>query len=1679
MRQDIRSSYNYAGWAILIVVLLAIVGCGKPEPDTVDVSPGEKVIAVGETIDFAAVVRSKDGDEMPDAATSWRVVGDAGTIDSNGRFSAVKPGEVEILASSDEASGKATIQVTPISLISLKAQPEKANAYPGTEMKLQIHGLAAGDTPAGYHEVVVSSPTENVVLGSKKLTLNESGVGQLSLTLPPTPGETLLNLSVGDVEQQVRIQVIPRPIHEIVITADGDTAVVESAVSLKITAKDKDGQSAGYNNIALSTSAPEVVLADETLTLDGDGRGGTKVTLPAEPGPITITVAGGDIQETIAISVTPRPVAQFRISLDTPKAIAESEVAVSVQGFAADGKKAGFNTVGLTATSDGTRVSDNSLKLDRDGKVRFTTTLSPKPGKNIITIKSGQTVTDVAIEGTQIARLTISPQDDVYEIGQHISFSAVGHDAFGNSRPIEPKWSISGENAAVAPDGTVTMAAIGDGILFAEYKDVSVGQPFKIVPGRPARLDPTPATLELKAGARAVFQAGVFNAQDLPISAPIEWKVEGDIGSISADGTFTAMSAGEGTVIATSADATAAVPVVVEHGELVDILFDLENKVLTAGRDISLSAKGIDAFGNKFDIVPQWLLTTSIGAISQQESLFTPLKTGTGEIIAKVDNVLKGVKIEIGPADLSRLEMSPQTINMIAGDIAQFQVNGYDRFGNDVQVQPEFVISAEIGDLTKSGQLSVQRSGNAIVTAKVDDLTVKSTVAVAPAEMEIAKIAPEGPLTLVAGTAQVLNLSGFDAFGNIVKSSGTWEIHPPLGIIDENGVVHPKKVGKGQIKAVITQLRTRKTLEVVREFSVAPGETTRIDVTPNPLEIIAGEEILFTAASYDRFGNETDVEIVWQVENPDLGTIDADGRFSGLRAASGNVLAIYGSVGGSATVLVVPAEVAFLKIIPEDIAIQAGQSVKLEAIIEDKFGNVVDGDVLWQVSDDALATLSPDNVLTGQGAGTGQVIGTFYNLVTTVPLEIKTGPLHVIELTPSEKQLAAGSTLQFKAIGLDAGGNQVPGDFVWSMKEQIGQIDSSGKVIVEKEGTGKVEVRANGISATAAIRVVPATPAAIKLEPEQISLTAGESQQISFQVYDAYDNLIPDAKYTWTIEKDLGNVSAQNVFTARSEGKGHIYLAVGEVSAKMAVDVVSGDIATVTVEPAVTTIKAGEQQTFTAAGFDAQGNRLNIEPVWSVNGDVGKIDANGVFQGTTVGQGYALVRMDSAIGVAEVTVEPGPAEQIAVFPEHIEMQAGDTARFTATVYDAFGNVTPGELAWSLSDGPILGELSSDAEFNAQKAGQGHIVAAMGAVSGQASFRILPGLLTKVTTEAKEIVLTSGQQSEIKTFGLDNFGNRMPIEPTFQIIPANLGKIESKNNLFAAIKTGSGLIKASVGELSAEIPIRVEPGELTSMAIQLPEGKIMAGKTYLLKAIGYDTGKNIIPVKPQWAVSQNIGSIDTNTGFFDAQKVGTGTLVAYSGETMATAIIEVMPGDLFNLFIDPNPVTVKSDTIESFQISGYDVEENRVQLSQSAVEWDTIGGTGLIEQPGIFRGTRMGKGKVVARSGNLLAEAYVTVLPGEPEAGNCRIRVLHPVLPADGRSFSDVILEVRDKYHNPVPGIKVTLVSSRQTDEIIQPAETNENGISRGRASSHQTGKSIIRGVIDGISFTDTAQVEFR
>lgn len=1496
------------------------------------------------------------------------------------------------------------------------------------------------------------------------------------------PGKAEITATSGELSATASVTVTPAALSELEISPAEPEGQIGEELTLTVTGKDADAQPAGYHTVAISTPTENLSLAAEEATLDENGSAEIAVTLPPTPGEAEIRLAVGEMEKTVTIQVNPRPIADLSVSPETARALAGSEVPVTIQAADANGEPAGFHELQLAPGDDAITVSEDRVTLDAEGKAQFTVTLSPSPGPNAIALRiPGEEDARATLEiaGTALSRLTISPREDTFAIGQQVEFTATGHDESGNSRPVDPEWSLSQPVATVSEDGKATMESLGEGILFARYQGVEAAQPFSVVPGAPAEVRIEPKELKAAAGERVNFSGTVFNAYEQPLSVAIQWETEGEIGEISGEGAFVAQTAGTGQVVARSGDARAEVPVTVTHGELHEIEFSLEKETIPAGETVELSARGMDAFGNRFSIQPEWLLSTSIGEVQQEENRFKALHTGTGEIIAKVGNVLQGAAVKVVPGPLSRLEMNPQSANLIAGETVEFTVRGFDQFDNLISVEPEFSLSREVGELTPDGALSVETAGNAVVTAGVQDFSAQSTVAVAPAEMETAQISPEGPIDLTAGDAQALKVSGFDAFGNTVTSQVTWEIRPALGRITDNGVLHPEKAGKGTVMATVTQPRTERTLEITTPFSVAPGQTARIEVQPETAELVAGESVQFTAASFDRFDNQTEAEINWKLGPPELGEVDDTGRFSGVRAETGQVSAVYGNVEGTAEVTVVPAEVAFLKIIPESIDIRAGGQVSLDTIIEDRFGNEIPGRALWQLSQDSLGTLDDDGAFTGQKAGEGTLIATFEDRVATVPVAVTPGDLHAIEISPATAEVAAGSALEFAAQGYDPGGNPVSAEVEWSLSEPVGTLDEAGNLEAEKTGAAEVQARAGDVSAAASVEVVPGEPAEIRLSETELEMTAGETRALSFEVFDAQDNPIPDPGYRWEVPDDRGVFSPDNRFTAKRAGQGPVRLVVGPVSETISVTVNPGDIARVAVAPAERNFRAGDTLPFAASGFDAQGNPLEISPVWSVDGDIGTIQEGGEFQATRVGDGFVVARMDSASGVARISVEPGPVNRVEISPDFVEIAAGEVARLSATAYDAFDNPTPAAVSWSLSDeAEAGGELTGPGTFQARTAGSGHILAAAEGVSGRVPVEIVHGPLAELSFQREDAELRAGERTELQVSGRDAFGNDVPVEPNLTVFPETLGELEADGSAFEAKTAGSGRIEARFGTVTADLAVTVQPGEPASIEVRLPDGPLMAGKTYSIQAIGYDPGGNSVPLSVQWAASPEVGGIESETGRFHARKAGTGLVVAYADGLKATKTVAVQPGDLYKVFLSPNPVTVTADTVQEFAVSGYDVEENAVPLSESAVEWETAGDIGQMEAPGEFLGTRMGKGKVVARTGDLLAESYVTVIPGEPMLANSRIRVTHPNLPADGSAFSEVIVEVRDRYHNPVPEVSVTLVSSRQGDEVVQPGPTGEDGQARGRVLSTEAGESVIRAVIDGRSFPDTARVTF-
>jgi len=1396
-----------------------------------------------------------------------------------------------------------------------------------------------------------------------------------------------------------------------------------------------------------------------------------------KPGNIMVKATSRDISGEATVTIKTREVAKIEVQVDKEKALSGTTIHFQIKALTEKNKPAGFNQIGISSPTEGVFLSTQKLLLDEKGKSTFEVTLTSKPGPNLVIIKTDTLSQEVKLEGTKITRLAVTPAKESFEIQETVQFQAEGYDPFGNHRPLKVKWSLTGRNAELKDEGKVKMLKTGTGTIIAQYEDITVGHPFIIVPGRAVKIELEPEKVKLKAGQTIHIKVTGHNAYGHPLPVDVEWTQTGDLGSLSQDGVFLAKKKGTGTVTASIEDISATIDLAVEHGAPVDIRFKIEAKRIEAGKTIKLEAEGLDAFGNPFSIDPEWSLDTSLGTIDQQKSTFTGLYSGKGEITARAKNVLKGYDIEVVPTILSHLKLSPINPNLVAGDTVKFEVTGYDRFGNLIAVQPQFSMKKKLGELTDDGKITALKAGNTTLEAKVEEITSSTTLTVASAAMGKVVIEPEGPILMKAGKVKQFSAFGLDAYDNIVKSTVKWTLAPDtLGIINSQGVLTSIKTGHGNLIAKVKEIKTGRIIESKILLVVEPGEPVRIEIKPPEVVMVAGEEKQFVASVYDNYGNETEIALQWNIHESILGDIDSKGFFRAVKAGKGKIKASVKNIVAEAEVQIVPAEIAFLMITPETLSPMAGEKIKLEAVAEDQFGNVVPAEVVWKITDERLGVITADNFFMAKKEGQGFLVGAARNIVKKIHLAVRKGALSTIQLSPSEKLISSGEKTVFEAKGFDVGHNQLTVQPEWSIyPKELGSIDAKGVFTAIKTGRGDVVAISGGVKGIAKIEVIPGKPATLEVEPQQIELVASEKVKITLKAYDNNGNLVTAPDYRWQIDDELGIVQ-DTTFRAHRSGKGVIKIISTKAMAEIPVEVKVGKVHKIEVMPEELDISSGSQSAFSAKGYDQEGNEVELDQSWSIAGAVGTIDDKGMFTAQTTGKGYVICQMGNVSGITMVNVQPGAVSKIDVEPAKLDLVAGKSYRLKARAFDAQGNVTPATFSWHLEADEALGTFSTSGKFMAMKSGKGNIVAASGKINGYSEIEVKPASMARLLVSPKEVRMVSGEEFHFKAWGEDEFNNPIAVIPQWQVEPEGLGKI-SKDDIFMAQKAEKGIVKAIANGLEGELSIEIKPGDIHSIQIKSLEGKIQAGKNYRFVAIGHDLGGNVVPVEVRWAVEGKVGDIENNTGIFKATKVGRGLVVAYYNDIITTTDIEVKPGKIRHIFLEPNTVTLASNTTQKFIAKGLDSEKNSVPVPD--LRWDIEGDIGVFVEPETLRAMQKGTGKVIAYVGELQAESYVTVTPGEPNAENSRLRVTHSTIPADGKTISEIMVEVRDINNNPVPGVVVKLISDRQDDLIKQPAKTNSQGTSIGHITSAKPGKAVITASIRDKTLRDSAEVIFK
>ncbi|PON18692.1 hypothetical protein C2W62_06610 [Candidatus Entotheonella serta] len=1525
---SVRSTIVRTTLLLFLVCLLILSGCGKPELDRVDIQPGSASLTVGDTQQFSATAIDTSGEAMEDVAITWSVDGDGGNIDAAGKFTAVKPGKVSVTASSETDQAKAakatvTIAQEPVAALEVAVTPDTVVAGESAQLMVTVNNEAG----KGLADVAVQAKalTNGTTVEPATVNTNASGQAAFTITTPANVQNNQVEVSAGGKTATADLTTTAGPPATVQSSMEPTQVVAGQEANVSAVVLDKANNPVPGAQVAFSSTGEGSSVTPAQATTDDQGRASAVLKAGPSAGASQVRVSVADLEPSVStFQSLPDVAAQLTLQSDMSATIAGGTVNLAISVSDTHGNAVSGASVQLEAGPEGSTLEASTLTTYANGAAATALNLSTTPGANTVTATvAGVEPVSLTVTGRPPTEIRVSPATVTIEMLGTQAFSAVAADVEGHSLAVTPEWQVIGENGTIDETGTFKATGLGNATFLGVYGDLQGGAQATIVSGEVAVVEVTPNEQTVTAGENVQFRAQAFNAHRHPLDVTLSWTVGNGVGEIDAVGLFTAQTAGEGTVIATSNEQSGQAKVTVTPGALAVVKIEPTTIRLKAGESVQLQAKGFDAVGNEVALEPSWSLTADLGELSA-DGTFKALRAGTGEIVAEAGPTptVIDVPVEVTPAELERVEVDPATLTVSAGAQQVFEALGYDAFNNLNEVQPEWTLSEEeVGQIDAQGSFYARKTGSVQLTATVGEIKGEASITVKPDKLARLTIQPTGPLTLSAGTTVSFTLSGFDAYDNTVALEHEWVQTAPLGTINADGFFRAETVGSGNLMA------RQGDLSVSVPITVTPGKLSEIKLTPSGATLQAGSSQVWQAEGFDAYNNAVEIAPTWRVSES-IGDITAAGVFTAQLAKPGQVIASAEGISGSVDVTVEPGALKMLSVTPEQVSLTAGETAQMIVVGYDAYGNPTPITPIWHVPD-GMGTVSADNVLTAQKAGTGRLILAAEDLAEVVDISVEIGSLASLVVQPETAEMASGAQQTFSVQGFDAGGNPVSAEVEWRVEGDNGTITSEGVFTATQMGMGNVQAVSNDVVGAAEVTVTAGPAAALQLMAPSPTVRAGESVTLGSEAQDAAGNTITSAP-VWSVEGDIGTITPEGVFTAQKAGSGQIVGTMGDVSETIGIDVQPGDLVTIEVSPTNPTLTAGDTATFTAVGYDAMGNKVAVEVMWSAQGGIDTIDAaSGDFQATTAGSGAVVAVTGALAGVAMVTVKPGKVAALQV-PSSYTVAAGEDVSLKVAAIDAFNNQTEADYnyTWELSGN--LGRVS-DGKLQGGQAGTGELIVRSGDVEARSTINVTTGKMTRLQIKPEAIDLKAGKLIQLRAIGFDAHGNTTDAEVSWTL-EGDLGNL-TPNGTFIAGRVGTGRVLAQLGDLQAATSVTVSPGAVHRLELAPVQAQVASTTTQTFMAKGYDVADNAVPADVQWVMSSEIGTIDQN-GQFTGTQVGKGTLVAYANGVVATADLAVTPGPVALVFVTPQPVQARAGEDISFAAQGFDAHHNIIPALQA-------------------------------------------------------------------------------------------------------------------------------------------------
>ncbi|ABN57143.1 MULTISPECIES: Ig-like domain-containing protein [Methanoculleus] len=696
----------------------------------------------------------------------------------------------------------------------------------------------------------------------------------------------------------------------------------------------------------------------------------------------------------------------------------------------------------------------------------------------------------------------------------------------------------------------------------------------------------TPTTPTLAVDETEAFTATVLDQDGVTMTGiDVEWASSNEtVGTIDADGVFTALAEGTADVTATAEGVTGEATVTVNGEEPTDpaatrIEITPTTATLAINGTVEFSAIVFDQFDEEMsEVAVEWASSDeTVGTVST-EGVFTAHAEGTADVTATAGNATETATVTVSAEELviDRIEVTSTTATLAIGETEAFTATVRDQFGSAMTgIDVEWASSNEtVGTIDADGVFTALAEGTADVTATAENVTGEATVTVtagATGDPTATRIEIT-PLTTAATVNGTVNFSAtvYDQFdAELPEAEIEWaSSNETIGTIDANGTFTALAAGITAVTATAGNA-SASALVTVNEEEPAEPVLESIRITPPEATLAIGDTQLFIVTARDEDGAVmTDVEIAWTSSDETVGTIDANGTFTALAEGTADVTATAENVTATATITVNDEEpaLASIAVAPSAITLAENDTATFTATAFDQFGtSMTDVEINWTGSDETVGTIDADGVFSAVADGTTTITAAAGNITGTAAVTVTTSTSGVA-VSPSAIILDLGDEWQFTATVYDLQDNASDPTVNWtSSDEAVGTIDADGLFSALTEGTATITATADNETGTATVTVESSQVATrIEIEPPTATILPEETQAFTATVFDQRDNEMDWIRVTWSSSNpEVGTIDRAGLFGAFAEGSTDVTASVGDVAETAAVTV----SATVAPEP--------------------------------------------------------------------------------------------------------------------------------------------------------------------------------------------------------------------------------------------------------------------------------------------------------------------------------------------------------------------------------------------------------------------------------------------------------------------------------------------------------------------------------